>query len=175
VEINQEIVEFLYESNAIEGETSDVALTNAEEAWTYFTIYHRSVFSYPAFMHVHYLLMRNLDTSIAGELREVAVEVGGTAIPFISQRLIKEELNMLASRINRHIEMETGMDIEGDEAMTKKLHVDFEQIHPFADGNGRVGRIIYNAHRLKVGLPLHIIHTGKEQGAYYKWFDGVVI
>ena len=54
---------------------------------------------------------------------------------------------------------------------TKMIHVIFEKIHPFRDGNGRVGRILYNIHRLLVGLPIHIIHEGVEQMEYYKWFE----
>jgi len=39
-----------------------------------------------------------------------------------------------------------------------------------AYGNGRVGRILYNIHRLLLGLPIHVIHEGKEQKEYYTWF-----
>jgi len=56
------------------------------------------------------------------------------------------------------------------EERSKQIHVAFEDIHPFVDGNGRVGRILYNIHRIKLGLPIHIIHEGEEQKEYYKWF-----
>ena len=52
----------------------------------------------------------------------------------------------------------------------KKLHVDFEKIHPFADGNGRVGRILMNVQMINSGLPLITIHEGIEQQEYYRWF-----
>ena len=55
-------------------------------------------------------------------------------------------------------------------AHCKRTHIDFEQLHPFEDGNGRVGRILYNIHRVTLGLPIHIIHEGEEQMEYYKWF-----
>lgn len=35
-----------------------------------------------------------------------------------------------------------------------KLHAKFENIHPFRDGNGRVGRLIMNYILLKKGYPL---------------------
>lgn len=52
----------------------------------------------------------------------------------------------------------------------KQAHIDFEHIHPFVDGNGRLGRILMNWQRLKEGLPILVIHEGEEQYDYYKWF-----
>jgi Fic family protein len=51
----------------------------------------------------------------------------------------------------------------------KEAHIEFEYIHPFVDGNGRVGRMVYNAHRLLLGQPIHIIEES-EKNEYYKWF-----
>ena len=52
-----------------------------------------------------------------------------------------------------------------------KSHIVFEQMHPFADGNGRTGRILMNIQMLNQEYPLLIIHEGKEQQEYYKWFN----
>jgi Fic family protein len=49
-------------------------------------------------------------------------------------------------------------------------HVVFEKIHPCVDINGRLGRLLLNWTRLQLGLPILIIHAGKEQMEYYKWF-----
>lgn len=35
-----------------------------------------------------------------------------------------------------------------------RLHIEFEQIHPFVDGNGRVGRALLNYMAARQGLPL---------------------
>ena len=56
--------------------------------------------------------------------------------------------------------------------LIKRWHIQFEHIHPFEDGNGRVGRILMNFQLVKKGLPILVIHEGKEQREYYKWFKG---
>ena len=50
------------------------------------------------------------------------------------------------------------------------LHVRFESIHPFIDGNGRTGRILLNFELMKAGLlPVNIKFA--DRMAYYDAFD----
>ncbi len=50
-----------------------------------------------------------------------------------------------------------------------KFHLDFETIHPFCDGNGRMGRVIINFQLMRAGFPCIIIRD-KEKGVYYTSF-----
>ena len=53
--------------------------------------------------------------------------------------------------------------------MIKELHKRFEFIHPFRDGNGRMGRLLMNIQAIRYGLePIIILEKAKED--YYKWF-----
>ncbi len=49
------------------------------------------------------------------------------------------------------------------------FHLDFETIHPFNDGNGRIGRVIINYQLQRLGFP-SIIVRDREKKDYYKSF-----
>ncbi len=155
--------EFLKESNAIEGEYSEEALEDAKEAWEYAKVFLPHKIDLAMIKTVHKLLMKRLDSRIAGEFR--AIQVGVMTKEGFREgthwRDIDSEILEL-TRV-RPITMQT----------IKDWHVRFEKCHPFEDGNGRVGRIIMNLHLMKEGLPILIIHEGEEQQRYYNWFKEV--
>lgn len=162
--------EFLRHSNRIEGEYSQSAFNDALEAWNY--LVNEPVLTLDVVLHTHFLLMRNTRPDIAGRFRDCDVWIGGRKNMFVSLQFIEETVSDIIGVINEKKKDEVLMvNIKQRlEHWAKSLHVDFERVHPFEDGNGRVGRMLYNWHRLKLGLPIHVVHEGDEQMEYYGWF-----
>lgn len=153
---HERLIEFLVNSNFIENERSQEALMDAKYAWDYLIEF--DTLTPDNLLEVHRLLLVNLNPQIAGKLRSVNVEVGGRTCPPFDR-----VPRLLTQWFMNHYNA-------ADDEKIIRAHVAFEKIHPFEDGNGRVGRIILNWQRVKSGLPLLVIHEGEEQREYYSWF-----
>jgi len=152
-------IEFLRESNAIEGEYSNEAMKGAINAWTYAN---KKRFKNPTVGYIekiHKELMTPLKPEIAGKIRSCGVTIGGKLKKKTSPYIISEQLREW---------LEKYWNVEKEE-LIKEAHVAFEEIHPFVDGNGRTGRILFNVMRFNTGYPIMIIKESERQD-YYNWF-----
>lgn len=152
----EDVNEFLRESNAIEREYSDEAFEDAKMAWI-MAVVNGDVIDTQYILGIHRRLLRRLNKPIAGKIRNCAVYIGGDVREQSKEQIIKELTKLCEWNAKNWGEI-------------KRWHVRFEKIHPFEDGNGRIGRILMNIQRIKAKLPVLIIHEGKEQFEYYKWF-----
>lgn len=177
-----EIPERVYNSNAIENSTLTLAetekilleleisrkisLREAFEAKNLALVYGYVKKTAPAkplgvdmVLLLHRMLMTNINDEIGGRFRQgnEMVRVGThIAVPpeFVSAR-ISESLATLDQEMSG-----------GYLRAVASFHTVFENIHPFVDGNGRIGRVLNNYLLIRNGLP-PIIVRNKEKNAYY--------
>lgn len=165
----EELLEFLRESNAIEGVYDQQSVDDALEAWSYLIT--KNKMTPYVVKQTHKILMKNqpLEEKYKGKWRDFEIYVGQRcgADPLA----ISGYMGVWCRVINHSLTIKYLDTERKKEWATQSLHVNYEIIHPFADGNGRTGRMFMNWQRLKMGLPLLIIHEGPEQMKYYTWFD----
>lgn len=165
IDLYKNEIHFLEESNLIENESSPEALEDAIKAWEY-----TKEMVVPSIHHVleiHRILLERVNPRIAGKFRDCDVMIGGEVKRFINHDVLTWQVDGVISGIKRTLQDHN----TGARALiAKQSHIDFEKVHPFEDGNGRVGRILYNWHRVKLGLPIHVIHNAEKYDNYYPWF-----
>lgn len=180
-----EVAESVYNSNAIENSTltladtekilldlelsKDYSLREVFEAKNLARVYEyiktkkeSIVLNQETILFLHGLLIGGIDDSIAGRFRKQYefVRVGKHVAPPPEHVIMMIQLLLNENRSNHT------NDIFSKIAY---FHLQFETIHPFCDGNGRIGRVLINLQLQEYGYP-NIIIRDKEKQLYYKTF-----
>ncbi|MCX6752716.1 MAG: Fic family protein [Candidatus Nomurabacteria bacterium] len=113
-------------------------------------------------LFLHKMLITAIRDDIAGRFRAVGeyVRVGSYIAP--APEYIK---NMIKRAIAEYDNNHESYFID----KIAKFHLEFENIHPFNDGNGRIGRVLINWQLIRFGFPPIIIRN-KEKSDYYDSF-----
>jgi len=115
-------------------------------------------------LKLHKMLLSGIDNKAAGRFRSGKewVRVGSHlgANPAFTNELIYE----LTDCYRTDTESYFLNKISG-------FHAEFEAIHPFVDGNGRIGRILINGQLMQLGYPPIIIPNKNKNKEYYPLFD----
>ena len=183
--LNEEfLTEYTYNSNAIEGNTltlreTDMVLRGLtidkkslkehlevighKEAFDYVKqlVSENAEISEKLIKDIHYLVLADKKDD-RGVYRRIPVRIMGAAHEVVQPYLIIPKMEELLERYKNSTE----------DIVTKlaRFHIEFEDIHPFIDGNGRTGRLLINLELMKAGYPpIDIKFTDRLK--YYEAFD----
>ena len=161
--------EFTYDTNAIEGSTLTLSETamilfekvvpkgksireinevqNHKDAFD-FMLSHKKDITKHFVLHIHKLLLHNILWKYAGTFRDIQVYVRGADFMPAKPEDIEDEFKKLTIWYRRNKKKYHPV------VVAAYFHHVFESIHPFRDGNGRIGRLILNFILRKNGFPM---------------------
>lgn len=108
--------------------------------------------------HIHGLLLDDIDPLIAGKWKQEDNVAPGNQ-PTISHKQVPKKMKLLIEWLKNQFRKKNFYPPE----LALQFYCKFEQIHPFADGNGRVGRLLLNAILYKFNYPPVIFFSQNHQ------------
>lgn len=180
---DQFILKLTYNSNSIEGSTlsepdtaailfDNAALPNKSLTEQLEAKNHQTALNY-LFNHIankekidenlalklHSILMNGIRPD-AGAYRNHSVRITGVNLPTANYMSVPKLIPEIMTKASEKTD-----DII---ALSALIHSKFEQVHPFSDGNGRVGRLLMNAMLLGMNFAPAIIRQERKQ-LYYTY------
>jgi Fic family protein len=172
-------ITFTYNSNAIEGSTitleetreilveqtapnkplKDIRETEAHAKVFLKMLDKREKISKELLLRWHKEIFGETKPDIAGRYRDFLVRVG----PYIAPDW--QDVGDLMKDLIKFVNEAKLNPVE----LAGRAHYKFEKIHPFGDGNGRIGRLLMNHILWHSGYPMLIIEYAKRK-SYYKAF-----
>ena len=176
-ELQEIAIAFTYNTNAIEGSTITLAetreilegeiaprksLKDIRETEAHATVFlkmlkEKEKITSALLLRWHAMIFGETKTDLAGKFRDYGVRVGAYRAPDW------QEVKQLMSDLGGFILKNNTMHIV---ELAGRAHYRFEKIHPFGDGNGRIGRLLMNHLLWYSGYPMLIIEK-KKRKAYY--------
>ncbi|MEK6891408.1 MAG: Fic family protein [Nanoarchaeota archaeon] len=188
-ELEEISIAFTYNTNAIEGSTitleeareiihdkiapnkplRDIKETDAHSRVFLNMLNNKEKISNKLLLKWHQEIFGETKPDLSGKYRDYLVRVGSYIAPDWQE--VHALINQLIDFINKNENKLNPVELAG------RIHFKFESIHPFGDGNGRIGRLIMNHILWHNGYPMLIIEY-KKRNPYYKAFtrgeDGFV-
>lgn len=113
---------------------------------------------------LHQMLIGGIKDSVAGRLRRESeyVRIGSHIAP-----APEHVVGLLTSLIDDYNSQHDIYFLDN----IAHFHTEFESIHPFVDGNGRIGRVLINLQLASLGYPPIIIRNKGKKNNYYPVFQ----
>ena len=181
-EVDNFIIEFTFNTQKIEGSTltfretsllldkgitpsnkpiDDVIEAELHKKLISLTIQDKPAIILDTILQWHYILFSLTKSDIAGKIRTHGVKIPGSKFVPPSPVEIQPMLDELILWFNNNKKDTEPVELAGF------MHLKFVTIHPFADGNGRLSRLIMNSILIEHNLPMIDIKY-KNRSSYYK-------
>jgi Fic family protein len=171
-------ISFTYNTNAIEGSTitleetrgiihdkispnkplGDVKETEAHARLFLEMLRNKEKITKQMLLNWHEEIFKETKPDISGKFRDYLVRVGDYRAP--DWQDVEKLIRDLIDFIHKNEKMNTVF-------LAARAHYQFEKIHPFGDGNGRIGRLLLNQILWHGGHPMLIIEY-KKRKSYYR-------
>lgn len=111
---------------------------------------------------LHKILIGNINEDVAGRFRNDHEWVRVGSYVAVDPKEITNRLNHMFATYHASVH-------ESIIKRIARLHLEFEHIHPFVDGNGRIGRVVNNYLLMREGyVPIYIKYVDRKK--YYEAF-----
>lgn len=154
--------ELVFQDQKIKGKVSDIIeIVNHRAAMVYMidSIHGGFKITEDYILNLHEKIMHGFDSKLPGRYRTGYVNLTNTDVVVPNAQQVPLQMKKLLKNMNDY-----EMDVIGRVALS---HHTFEVIHPFFDGNGRVGRLLMISQLLANGLPPAIVRYADRYNYYW--------
>ena len=150
--------EHIRESNLIESIDDPAEDKRSRWAWKWF-IQQPKITTEVLFELHRRITLKQLQASVRGKYRPCQVWVG-RHVPMPPAE-VPVAMNLYLNQLNHHWSIFDPI----------AMHVEFETIHPFIDGNGRTGRMLLWWHQIQLGEEPTLFRAAERWEQYYPLFN----